>query len=67
MYRRRSPHSAPCPILGAERERILTERISLWKPRLAHRPCGRFFEKVTLPPWTGTSSIHVWPAGTSSF
>jgi hypothetical protein len=34
---------------------------------LAHRPCDRFFEKVTLPPWTGTSSIQVWPAGTSSF
>jgi hypothetical protein len=26
----------------------------------------RYFEKVTWPPWTGTSSIQVWPAGTSS-
>ena len=30
-------------------------------------PRYRFVEKVTLPPWTGTSSIQVWPAGTSSF
>jgi len=26
----------------------------------------RYFEKVTWPPRTGTSSIQVWPAGTSS-
>jgi hypothetical protein len=34
--------------------------------RGAANPRGRYFEKVTWPPWTGTSSIQVWPAGTSS-
>ena len=31
------------------------------------RLCCCCAEKATLPPWIGTSSIQVWPAGTVSF
>jgi hypothetical protein len=64
-------HEVRWPVARVRREVAQHQPLTVGEPgqqlRFRDRAWGdRYFEKVTWPPWTGTSSIQVWPAGTSS-